>query len=174
MHVCTNCASVLWSYHTHTHTHTHTHQDIKRCYEAMKQQLKSENESQTSSKKNKTNSTDPSTDIESMDNTESESAPHWMEVLIDVLLGLLSQSSLLWRVVVRQMFHGVVHRITPGAISLINNVREREEEKEGERGMGKKGGEGVCVNDLLERLLCLLAGASTTNKRRADGHKPAE
>ena len=71
--------------------------------------------------------------------------------MVDVLLGLLSQSSLLWRSVVDQVFRRIVHRMTPGVVELIANVR-------GERGRG----EGV-------REWSVFAGASATDKRRANG-----
>ena len=60
---------------------------------------------------------------EGEDDSETESGPGWVEVLVDTLLGLESRDSQLWRVLVEQVFRGIVHRITPRAVQLIANVR---------------------------------------------------
>ena len=70
----------------------------------------------TPSKKRKANPLSP-------EEEEGESSPEWVEVLVDVLLALESQASLMWRSVVELVFRGIVHRITPGAVGLIANVR---------------------------------------------------
>ena len=65
------------------------------------------------------------------EDNESESAPGWVEVMVDLLLGLESRQSQLWRSVVEQVFRGIVHQITPAAVQLIANVREKEGEGKG-------------------------------------------
>ena len=72
-----------------------------------------------------------------------EGGPHWVEVMVDVLLGLLSQSSLFWRSVVDQVFRRIVHHVTPGVVDLIANVRWLFE---GER-KGRMEGVGVQVRE---------------------------
>ena len=59
-----------------------------------------------------------------------------------------------------QVFRRIVHRMTPGVVELIANVR-------GEGGRGRGGGrEG---GRELERERSVLAGAPATDKRRANG-----
>ena len=89
----------------------------------MKRQLQQETSTQLHTSRKPPNFAPSLSD----DDTETESsAPHWVEVLVDLLLGLLSQSSLLWRSVVEQAFRKIVHHVTPGAVQLIANVREGE------------------------------------------------
>ena len=47
----------------------------------------------------------------------------WMDVLVDMLLGFLSEGTQLWRCVVDQVFRMVAAHITPSAMELIVKVQ---------------------------------------------------
>ena len=53
---------------------------------------------------------------------QHQATPGWMDVLIDMLLGFLSEGSQLWRSVVDQVFRMVATHITPSALELIVKV----------------------------------------------------
>ena len=112
-------------------------QDLKQCYSDMKFQL-----TQETAKNSKTPRKGPlnSAPSSSADAKEDEISPSWVEVIVDILLGFLSQPSQLWRSVVDQVFRRIVHRVTPGVIRLIANVRGEGEgggRREGEERRGK-------------------------------------
>jgi hypothetical protein len=114
---------------------TETVGDLRQCYEDMKREVEKRAKPQTYKTPRKKKKRREEEEEEEDD--ESESRLGWVEVLVDLLLGLESRQSQLWRGVVEQVFRGVVHRITPGAVQLIANVlrpQKKEElmEKEGE------------------------------------------
>ncbi|CAI8031340.1 rDNA transcriptional regulator pol5 [Geodia barretti] len=111
---------------------TETVEDLRQCYEDMKQEMVKQAKPQTNETPRKKKAEE-----KKEEDDESESSAGWVEVLVDLLLGLESRQSQLWRSVVEQVFRGIVHRITPGAVQLIANVlrpQKKEElmEKEGE------------------------------------------
>ena len=57
--------------------------------------------------------------------TKDEQQPllGWMDVLVDMLLGFLSEGTQLWRGVVDQVFRMVVPHLTPSSMELIVKVQ---------------------------------------------------
>lgn len=54
----------------------------------------------------------------------AEEEPHWVEVVVEILLSLLSQPSRLVRNVCRVVFTRICSEITQGALNSILNVRK--------------------------------------------------
>ncbi|XP_070591325.1 myb-binding protein 1A [Erythrolamprus reginae] len=64
--------------------------------------------------------------------TEDEEEPAWVEVIVEVLLSLLAQSSGLIRRVCKNVFGLVCQHMTKGALQLILNVLDSQQEQDEE------------------------------------------
>lgn len=61
---------------------------------------------------------------------KEQAAPGWMDVLVDMLLGFLSEGTQLWRAVVDQVFRMVASHLTSSAMQLIVKVLEPQAKEE--------------------------------------------